>query len=66
MDAAVKAFQDHPHSHTPGDNSIEIIEVTAMPGASESASAATGDGRTGFAPCSAGFGMPQGALDPRV
>jgi hypothetical protein len=31
-DAVVKAFQDHPHSHTPGDSSIEIIEAMAMPG----------------------------------
>lgn len=32
IDAAAKAFQDHPHRHTPGDSSIEILETMSMPG----------------------------------
>jgi hypothetical protein len=28
-----KLLEDHPHFHTPGDNSIEILEFLPIPGA---------------------------------
>ncbi|HEX4579957.1 MAG TPA: hypothetical protein VH498_08150 [Candidatus Dormibacteraeota bacterium] len=31
-DAVVKIVQDHPHFQTPGDASIEVFEVLAIPG----------------------------------
>ena len=31
-DAVTKLLEDHPHFHTPGDTSIEILEFLAIPG----------------------------------
>jgi hypothetical protein len=31
-EAAVKILEGHPHFHTPGDASIEVFEVLAIPG----------------------------------
>jgi hypothetical protein len=33
-DAAAALFAEHPHLHTPGDSSIEILEFIDMPGMS--------------------------------
>jgi hypothetical protein len=31
-DAVTKLLEDHPHFHTPGDTSIEILELLPIPG----------------------------------
>jgi len=32
LEGAVELLRDHPHLHTPGDSSIEVLEFLAMPG----------------------------------
>ncbi|HLX86908.1 MAG TPA: YciI family protein, partial [Acidimicrobiales bacterium] len=32
VDAAKKLLEDHPHFHSPGDPSIEVLEFLAIPG----------------------------------
>ena len=33
MESVTKSLRDHPHTHMPGNSSIEVIEFLAMPGA---------------------------------